>query len=129
MCYYGFGGDYLLPKIDSFYERLVYSKNNCGFKTNWSILADATGISKANFSRYKTGKYFPSAVTLLKISRLLGVNAFWLAGNDIKLPEDKIDLITLMYEALETDDKNEVFEFISNCFHGNEQNIDREDDE
>lgn len=112
----------MLPTIDNFYERLLYAKNRYGIRLRWSTIAEAVGISKTNFSRYKSENYYPSAVTLLKIARFLGVDAAWLAGDEIKLPDDKVDLLTLMYEALGTDDRETVFSFISECFYKDDEN-------
>lgn len=106
----------MLPELDTFYERLCYAKDLIGPKVRWRTIADAVGIDKANFSRYKNGKYFPSPVTLLRIARELGVDAKWLAGDDIELPKDRLELLTVMYEALGIDDKNAVFSFTSNYF-------------
>ena len=108
----------MYPNIDNFYDRLVYAKNNYYSSIRWNSIAREVGIDKANFSRYKNRSYFPSPVTLLKIARVLGVNAFWLAGDDIELPEDKLELLTVMYEALDSDDKEEVLTFRRTCFMG-----------
>ena len=98
----------MLPNLDTFYERLQYAKEQNVPGTRWNVIANRVGIDKANFSRYKNGKYFPSAVTLLKIARVLQVDARWLAGKDIVFPEDGLELFTIMFEALDDDGKEEV---------------------
>lgn len=112
----------MYPEIEHFYDRLLYVKKTFHPGTKWNSIAKEVGIDKANFSRYKNRTYFPSPVTLLKMARVLGVNALWLAGDDIKLPKDKLELLTVMYEALDSDDKDEVFSFISTCFMGSTDN-------
>ncbi len=109
----------MLPELDTFYERLCYAKDSIGPKVRWRTIADAIGIDKANFSRYKNGKYFPSPVTLLKIARELGVDARWLAGKDIVFPEDGMELLAVMYEALNYDGKAEILAVLKNHFGHN----------
>lgn len=113
----------MYPELDEFYDRLVYAKEHFPLRIKWNCIAKEVGIDKANFSRYKKKDYFPSPVTLLKIARVLRVDAMWLAGDDIKLPEDELELLTIMYEALDNDDKEEVFSFISTCFHGDLEEV------
>lgn len=109
----------MLPELDTFYERLCYAKDLSGPKIRWRTIADAVGIDKANFSRYKNGKYFPSPVTLLKIARKLGVDAKWLAGNDIVFPDDRMELFSALYEAMGHEGRAEMLEIFKKYFGEN----------
>lgn len=111
----------MLPKLDTFYDRLCYAKGLIGPKVRWRAIADAVGIDKANFSRYKNGNYFPSPVTLLKIARELGVDAKWLAGDDIEFPEDGMELLAVMYEALGNNEKQEIMDIFRDYFGKNSE--------
>lgn len=106
-----------MPENQTFFERLQYAKDRISSRLRWKTIADAVGISKTNFSRYKNENYYPSPVTLLKIARYLGVDAAWLAGNEIKLPDDNIELLIMMFESLEAEDKEKVFSMTSNFFY------------
>lgn len=101
----------MLPEIDTFYKRLQYAKNTFCPKTPWSDLADATGIDRSNFSRYKKGDYFPSAVTLIKLAHLLGVNAVWLAGEEIDISGAGLDLLTNLFESMDEGRRARLLEY------------------
>lgn len=106
----------MLPDLKSFAERLEYARDNCGGKVRWFDVAAAAGIAKSNISCYRRGDYLPSGVTLLRISRFLNVDAIWLAGNDIELPEDGLDLLTMMYSALDEVSKEKILDIIKSYF-------------
>lgn len=101
----------MLPEIDTFYERLLYAKEHMPVKIRWNALAAEIGIDKANFTRYKSSKYLPSPITLIKIAHVLGVDAKWLAGNDVILPDNDIDLLTYIYISLNESGRAALIEF------------------
>lgn len=91
----------MLPEIDTFYDRLLYAKERYDKRLPWSTVADVVGINKTNFSRYKSGKYFPSEVTLLKLAYFFSVDAVWLAGDDINVSGEGLALLSNIYESLD----------------------------
>lgn len=101
----------MLPQINTFYERLVYAKNVTYPNTPWSDIAAATGISRANFSRYKKGDYFPSPVTLLKLAHLFGISASWLAGEEIDLSDSGLCLLTSIYKSIDDYGRDLILEY------------------
>lgn len=91
----------MLPELDTFYERLLYAKNQYNTRLRWSMVAEVVGISKTNFSRYKQGNYYPSAVTLLKLASFFEVDAVWLAGKEIDISGAGLPLLINIYESCE----------------------------
>ena len=59
----------------------------------------------------KKGDYFPSAVTLIKLAHLLGVNAVWLAGEEIDISGAGLDLLTNLFESMDEGRRARLLEY------------------
>lgn len=91
--------------MNIFQERLSFAKEKAGL--SWAEISELSGISKSLLSHYKNGRNLPQSDNLYKLSKLLNVDAAWLAGYDVILSPDNKLLVDL-YSELDDMDKGRI---------------------
>lgn len=94
------------PSLEKFVDRLEWARQRKGCK--WTEIASNTGITKYNISRYKTGYCLPSAPSLIKMALYLEIDAEWLAGDDVSIPDFAFEYLTVIYDDLNESGRGEL---------------------
>lgn len=89
--------------------RLADARSYLGFST--AYVAAATGMTATALEAVESGRRAPDELELQRLSRAYGYPVRWFLGHDDTVPEETVQLLARMVDALTSEDRAEALRF------------------